>query len=182
MHLTFRTPERLRVASGPTFVDERIDDETRVARWIADQPIRGMAFNVGRFEVTEVALEDSLPVAVYADENHIGFAPGNREKTLDDLAGSIDTYERYFGPYPFRSLLVTETPGSSGQAFAGLVLLSFQAFGELHTGEAELFRAHEVAHQWWGAAVDWDGYRDQWLSEGFAHYSASKASATDFDA
>ena len=68
---------------------------------------------------------------------------------------------------------MTETPAYSGQAFLGLILLSFQAFGELHSGEAELFRSHEVAHQWWGATVDWETYRDQWLSEGFAQYSAA---------
>jgi aminopeptidase N len=33
--------------------------------------------------------------------------------------------------------------------------------------------AHEVAHQWWGHTVGWGGYRDQWMSEGFAHMSAS---------
>jgi aminopeptidase N len=32
---------------------------------------------------------------------------------------------------------------------------------------------HEVAHQWWGHLVGWRGYRDQWLSEGFAQFSAS---------
>ncbi|MCK7520934.1 MAG: hypothetical protein MZV64_26185, partial [Ignavibacteriales bacterium] len=38
-------------------------------------------------------------------------------------------------------------------------------------GEDEIFRAHEVAHQWWGIGVDFDSYHDQWLSEGFAQYS-----------
>jgi aminopeptidase N len=33
--------------------------------------------------------------------------------------------------------------------------------------------AHEVAHQWWGHIVGWKSYRDQWMSEGFAHCSAS---------
>jgi aminopeptidase N len=31
---------------------------------------------------------------------------------------------------------------------------------------------HEVAHQWWGHMVGWKSYRDEWLSEGFADYSA----------
>jgi aminopeptidase N len=31
---------------------------------------------------------------------------------------------------------------------------------------------HEVAHQWWGHAVGWASYHDQWLSEGFAEFSA----------
>ena len=32
---------------------------------------------------------------------------------------------------------------------------------------------HEVAHQWWGHAVGFNSYRDQWMSEGFAEMSAS---------
>jgi aminopeptidase N len=32
---------------------------------------------------------------------------------------------------------------------------------------------HEVAHQWWGHTVGFRGYRDQWMSEGFADASAS---------
>jgi hypothetical protein len=32
--------------------------------------------------------------------------------------------------------------------------------------------AHELAHQWWGQAVGWKTYHDQWLSEGLAQYFA----------
>ena len=32
---------------------------------------------------------------------------------------------------------------------------------------------HEVSHQWWGHTVGWKSYRDQWMSEGFAEFSAS---------
>ena len=38
-------------------------------------------------------------------------------------------------------------------------------------GEEDVFRAHEVAHQWWGIGVDFATYHDQWLSEGFAQFS-----------
>ena len=34
------------------------------------------------------------------------------------------------------------------------------------------FLAHEVAHQWWGQAVGWKTYHEQWISEGLAHYFA----------
>ena len=174
LDLTFRIPERLRIASGGSLATERVDDGTRIMRWILPTPVRGtMAFQLGRFEVNEVTADGLPPIAVYADRNHLGFAPGNRAKTITDLINSIRTYEDYFGPYPFESLLVTETAEYGGQAFPGLVLLTFQAFGELHTGESELFRSHEVAHQWWGASIDWEDYRDQWLSEGFAHYAGA---------
>jgi len=171
--VTYRVPERFRVASGSTLVDERVVDGTRLMRWVSDEPVDSMSFNLGRFDVTEVENGEGPRITVYGDRTHSGFAPGNKAKTIADLTGALETYTDYFGPYPFASLLLTETPTNNGLAFPGLVLLSFQAFGELYTGEAELFRAHEVAHQWWGVGVQFKDYRDQWLSEGFAHYSAA---------
>jgi aminopeptidase N len=37
----------------------------------------------------------------------------------------------------------------------------------------EFFLAHELAHQWWGQAIGWKNYHEQWLSEGFAQYFAA---------
>jgi len=34
------------------------------------------------------------------------------------------------------------------------------------------FLAHEIAHQWWGHAIGWKNYHEQWISEGFAQYFA----------
>jgi aminopeptidase N len=36
----------------------------------------------------------------------------------------------------------------------------------------EFYIAHEIAHQWWGQAVGWKNYHEQWLSEGLAQYFA----------
>jgi aminopeptidase N len=37
----------------------------------------------------------------------------------------------------------------------------------------DFFIAHELAHQWWGQAVGWRNYHEQWLSEGIAQYFAA---------
>ena len=119
LDLTFRVPERYRVASGGTLTEERVDDGTRIMRWVTGEPVGSMAFHFGEFDVTEIDADARPAVSVYGSDNHMGFAPGNREKTVADLTDSIRTYTDYFGPFPFASLLVTETPAPSGQAFTG---------------------------------------------------------------
>ena len=37
---------------------------------------------------------------------------------------------------------------------------------------SRLMLSHETAHQWWGDAVDWVSYRDEWIVEALANYSA----------
>ena len=37
----------------------------------------------------------------------------------------------------------------------------------------EFFIAHELAHEWFGQAVGWKNYHEQWLIEGFAQYFAA---------
>ena len=161
--LTFRTPDSYRVASGGAFLGERVDDGTRIAQWAVNRPVRAtMGFLMGPFGVEVVAREGLPPIIAFLDQHH--------EKTIEDLAGSMRTYLDYFGPYPFRSLFAVQTSQLEGQSFPGLVLLPSRL---LHSAESELLRAHEVAHQWWGASVDWEHYRDQWISEGFANYAAA---------
>jgi aminopeptidase N len=74
-------------------------------------------------------------------------------------------------------------PGPESQGWPGLVFLSSYAFlteqdrEQLHfepyrTVLQQSIPAHEVAHQWWGDLVTWNGYRDQWFSEGLANYCA----------
>jgi hypothetical protein len=43
------------------------------------------------------------------------------------------------------------------------------------------FLAHEVAHQWWGHAVGWKNYHEQWISEGLAQYFAALYAEKDLE-
>src|SRR5262249_28109667 len=65
----------------------------------------------------------------------------------------------------------------------GLIFLSSYSFlspterSQLHATELErtlddIVVAHETAHQWWGDSLVWSSYRDQWLIEALANYSA----------
>ncbi|HVP51942.1 MAG TPA: M1 family aminopeptidase [Terriglobales bacterium] len=97
---------------------------------------------------------------------------------------ALEFFSRHFGPFPYSSLAVTQMPGPISQGWPGLVFLSSYAFlnaeerERLHLSKyekllyGELVQAHETAHQWWGDAVLWKSYRDGWLFEALANYSA----------
>jgi hypothetical protein len=65
---------------------------------------------------------------------------------------------------PYLAVVSLPTPGSR---------LSFRDDPASFPEFPEFFLAHELAHQWWGQAVGWKNYHEQWLSEGFAQYFAA---------
>ena len=92
---------------------------------------------------------------------------------------ALAQYALYFGlgeptgvDLPGETVSVTYIDSGHGQAFPGFLHLSRNTFQGGQSGATELFRAHEAAHQLWGVLAGWQSYRDQWLSEAFAEYSA----------
>jgi hypothetical protein len=148
------------------------------------EPVVNTSFNLGSF--AEFKPEDAghIPIAVHMSEGghaeiirrleRSGISTGrNMEKEVaGDIANSVRLFSRLFGPYPYKQLVGTEIPWGHGEAFPGFLHLSMSTF--LLTdkeGDGIAFRAHEVAHQWWGTTLKFKTYHDQWLSEGFAEYS-----------
>jgi hypothetical protein len=98
-------------------------------------------------------------------------------------AKAIEFYERYFGPYPYDELDITQMPGAVSQGWPGLIFLSTYSFltpqektklqpDPVRRILSDQVIAHETAHQWWGDLVNWSGYRDQWMMEALADYSS----------
>jgi aminopeptidase N len=95
-----------------------------------------------------------------------------RERVGNDVVQSLRFFQEMYGPAPVKHFYATEIPYFHGEAFPGMVHLSWTTFQNTSDdGSDELFRAHEVAHQWWGIGVDFTSYHDQWLSEGFSTFS-----------
>ncbi|MCK9209176.1 MAG: hypothetical protein M0P66_18845, partial [Salinivirgaceae bacterium] len=91
----------------------------------------------------------------------------------DDIKLSIEFFNKIYGKNVSEDFYVSEIPAYYGEAFPGFLHLSLSTFlsNNNRDGFNENFCSHEVSHQWWGIGVDFETYRDQWISEGFASYS-----------
>ena len=84
-------------------------------------------------------------------------------------------------PYPSFTLALVddELPGGHSPAYLALVhqplptsAFSWRNDPVYFDDYPQFFLAHEVAHQFWGQAVGWKSYHEQWISEGFSQYFA----------
>ncbi len=105
------------------------------------------------------------------------------KKALAEGQLAIDLYTWLYGPSRFKRIALTQqTAGNYGQSWPGMVYLPITYFlddtvkHQLGIDDYVYFRflaSHEIGHQWWGDTVSWSSYRDQWMSEGFAHQASS---------
>ncbi len=182
--LTFHTSSDYQLVSIGDLESKTINEDTVITTWRCSTPSRNVSFNIGNFEEYEVKKEKIPVVNVYISEyghqyassylRSLGILSLNdaSEYIAQDISNSVILFDNIFGSLDLKSLSVTEIPYLHGEAFPGLIHLSWSTVVQSNfEGEDEVFRAHEAAHQWWGIGVDFETYHDQWLSEGFAEYS-----------
>ena len=108
------------------------------------------------------------------------------DSAIADTQNSTRIYNAFFGKLPYTRIAMTQQPAANfGQAWPTLIFMPYFAFLDstqrtqllgVRGGTDNFWRyvaPHEIAHQWWGHIIGWDSYHDQWMSEGFAEFSAS---------
>ncbi|HEV8267571.1 MAG TPA: M1 family aminopeptidase, partial [Thermoanaerobaculia bacterium] len=198
--LTFRVPKKKQVVAVGTLVDSKVDGAVAVTRWKADRPIRVAGFNYGVFKKLEKSDKESgFTVRVYTNPGEPDIARVLKEvvdmghfdttrladSAMVDGLNAARTGIMYFGGLPEPQVAISQqSQWSFGQSWPSLIFLPYIAFLDsttrfqvLGTTAASDFvdqvGYHEFAHQWWGHLVGWASYHDQWLSEGFAEFSAA---------
>lgn len=183
--LTYDIPKSYEIVSCGKRVEFSQEGGRAISRWIVDKPVEYVSFNMGVFDSKELSVENLPPVKVFMSKqiDHQAIAlerakAGNLSsgdmigQVSADVTNSLALFTSILGPCPFDTIKATEIPFSGeGQGSPGLIHLTWSTFqAEDLQGYSESFRAHEVAHQWWGHIVDYESYRDVWLSEGLADY------------
>lgn len=184
---TLRYRKRDKVVAAGTRVSDDPDPEdpqAMMAKYKLTSPVAFTTFAVGPFErkVKQVTLEgratplpvefNSVPARVLQNTNMVAV---NSDLILDELGNDVGYFSAMFGQYPYETFGAAFHPFGFGQSPATMMMLPPATRGR--ESNVYSFFAHETAHQWWGHAVLWRSYRDQWLSEGFAEYSGLLYSA-----
>lgn len=193
--LTFHTPKRYRLASIGRMLDSHLEGDVVTSHWTTVRPADQVCFSLGELDEFKIADPRLPPVTVHTNgeahrqldkfflmlqrdlEGSVFLSRflskrSPEEEVGADMVNSLAFFSRVYGPPLFDRYYAAEIPFGYGQAFPGLVYLpvwTFQAMSD--SGYDEILRAHEIAHQWWGIGIEPAGYRDRWLSEGFAEFS-----------
>ena len=211
--MTFRSPKKYTLVATGSKVSETVDGDIVVTTWKSDLPLAVAGFAFGDYKVhhdkagavdveiyanyrpddfmagLRLFLDNPFPdrpdIRVYGAPPVGTLSPAALVKTMGiELANTVRLFEKYYGPYPYKRLALTNIPYSYGQGWPGLIYLSALSFldkTQLHAlglsrynrEITDFFRAHEASHQWWGHRVGWKSYHDQWISEGFAQFSGN---------
>jgi len=170
-----------------------LPEGSRVFNFRANQPLRYLAFIVSRFNAvadrTIVLGDDASDPAAPRVEFHLLANPrqiGRGRAVSKPAEDIVRFYTSLMGDAPFPSMTValieSQVPGGHSPGFLVVVneplptsenIVSWRSDPAWFDGFPEFFLAHELAHQWWGQAVGWKNYHEQWLSEGFAQYFAA---------
>jgi hypothetical protein len=196
--MTFTVHKRMRLVATGDFVEEKVDGDQYVSRWKTDYPLSVAGFNLGLFKRDEGAVGDYMVVALantlasnmitsLSRQLPIGSydTASSNKLALTESQLAMQIFSDYFGPLSLKRVHITQqTACNFGQAWPGVIYIPTCYYwsptirhqlgiDETAGGYWDSVASHEVAHLWWGHAVGWNSYRDQWMSEGFSHLSAS---------
>jgi len=166
--LTFKVPKGLQAVSNGVLAEVTSDAERDVFKWESENPIAALAFTVAQYE-KKTDVFNGIEIACYTFPEH-----AHRAEDFVWLAKDVlGFYSDRFGEYRFPKFAIVEIPESygGGHGDTSFIMLYARAFREDIKRQTE-FIAHEISHQWWGNSVGALG-DEEWLSEGFANYSAS---------
>ena len=153
-------------------VQERLEHGRYRASFEFRQPAEGISLMAGPYRIEERRLRTAagtkLRLRTYFHPAIADLASGY----LDAVAGYLNLYERWIGPYPFTEFSVVSSPTPTGFGMPALTYLGIDVLRLPFIRATSL--GHEVLHNWWGNGVYPDYAQGNW-SEGLTTFMADYA-------
>jgi aminopeptidase N len=170
--MSITVPDPL-VVAGPGTLQEvkKNQDGTSTYHWLMTNPIPNysIVFNAAPYRVIKDSMKsvagDTIPIEFYI----LPESYDKGQKLIDETKKYVEFFEKYLGPYPFRSqkLGIAETP------HLGMEHSTMLAYGnkfQYNEHGFDWLQLHELGHEWWANLVTASDWRDFWIHEGFQSY------------
>ncbi len=163
-------------ASGVKVAEAINADSTKTVTYHGDD-IHDFAWTASpRYKVREAVYQAQMgPVQMRILMQPAHWSQAERHENI--LRQSLDRFERWYGPYPYKTLTLVDTePGSAafGMEYPTFITGGTSWFMPEGVHGPELVVEHEFGHQYWYGMVATNEFEDAWMDEGINSYTEVK--------
>lgn len=160
------TPSQYSVAANGKLMSETVSSATgqKLTFWRTMYPTAAylIALSITNFAKQNTTMGNPpFPFVNYVYPSTAGDA--GKMANIEWTKQVMNTFETYFGPYPFRNEKYGHMEYVNGGGMEHQTMSSM-------IGWSKSLIAHELAHQWFGDKVTCAKWNDIWLNEGFATF------------
>jgi hypothetical protein len=163
-------------ASGVEVSSVNNPDNTKTVTYHGDD-IHDFAWTVSpRYKVRESVYQSQMgPLKLRFLMQPAHWSQAERHERI--TTESIDRFEKWYGPYPYKTLTVVDTEPDSaaeGMEYPTFITGGTSWFMPEGVKLPELVVEHEFGHQYWYGMVATNEFEDAWMDEGINSYTEVK--------
>ncbi|MGZ5197320.1 MAG: M1 family metallopeptidase, partial [Kaistella sp.] len=163
--IKINTPSQYSVASnGKLFSETLLAGSRKLTYWQTNYPIPAYLIALGITNYTK--LNDTMGTPAFPFVNYLYPSTASNSTAISNIDWTktlMDTFEQYFGLYPYRNEKYGHMQFGWGGGMEHATMSSMGSWGKG-------LIAHELAHQWFGDKVTCGAWNDIWLNAGFATF------------
>ncbi|MGO9271021.1 MAG: M1 family metallopeptidase [Terriglobia bacterium] len=156
-------------------------DKTRTFTWHAED-IHDFAWTASP---DYTLVEDSWTGSAGTVHIHLLLSPGHqgaKDRYLQVIKGTMDRFDKWYGPYPYDRITLVDPPAGAGDAggmeYPTLITCGSSWWMPEGLREVELVTEHEFGHQYWYGMVATNEFEEAWMDEGINSYTEAKILAS----